>query len=273
MQNQLSVPIITEEVPELRLSVSKVKTFTGCKKQFFYNYIQKLPKKTHEYHTFGKFCHKVLEDFHLAYIAGSQEPFNKMMTACFKNALVEYQEHMSEQMKTDCKAILLDYLKIVSQQQRDNTLPNVIACEKDFSFDLRPGVKLIGFIDRLQVDPDGVLHVLDYKTSKSKKYLAEDFFQLITYAYALLVEDPSITKIRGSYMMLKHNFDLITTEFGQEEILAIKDQYLDYANKILEEKEYKAKPTVLCSYCDFLDVCPEGKQQTNRFIKHGETSW
>ncbi len=273
MQNQLDLPTIEPKPDELRLSVSKVKTFTGCKKQFHYNYIQKLPKKDHDYHIFGKFCHKVLEDFHLAYIAGSALPFHQTMTIAYKAALEEFKPGMTEEMKKQCKEILLAYLKIVTDQQRSNTLSDVIACEKDFSFELRPGVKLIGFIDRLQRDPDGVLHVLDYKTSKSKKYLEKDFFQLLTYAYALLVEDPTIDKIRGSYMMLKHNFDLITTEFSKEEILAIKEEYLSYANKMLEEKEYKANPTVLCGYCDFLDVCPEGKKQTNRFVKHGETSW
>jgi small GTP-binding protein len=71
----------------------------------------------------------------------------------------------------ECKETFLVYLKILSEQKKNNTLENVIACEKEFNLNIDNKVLLNGMIDRIQIDPDGVLHVGDYKTVKNKKYL------------------------------------------------------------------------------------------------------
>ncbi len=57
-------------------------------------------------------------------------------------------------------------------------LPNVIGVEKDFYINLNNKVLLNGFIDRIQIDPDGLIHVADYKTTKDPKYL-KDFFSVV----------------------------------------------------------------------------------------------
>lgn len=258
---------------ELRLSVSKTKTFIDCKKKFQYAYIEKLPRKEWEHHTFGKFCHKVLEDFHLAYINGSTEPFNKTMSKAFKDAVIEYKNLMTQEMKKECWEIIDQYLKLISLDKKNNSLPNVLACEKSFNFALSEKVSLNGMIDRVQIDADNVLHVCDYKTVKNKKYIKNDFFQLLTYAYVMLLEDPSLTKIRASYILLRHNFEYITTEFSVPEILTIKDKYLEYARQMIEEKEFTPNPTPLCGYCDYLNSCPEGKSKVFDQHIYGEVAW
>ncbi len=258
---------------ELRLSVSKTKTFIDCKKKFQYAYIEKLPRKEWEHHTFGKFCHKVLEDFHLAYINGSNEPFNIEMSKAYKNAIIEYKDGMTTEMKKDCWAIIDKYLRLITNDKKNNSLPNVLACEKSFNFPISEKVSLNGMIDRVQLDADNVLHVCDYKTVKNKKYIKNDFFQLLTYAYVMLMEDPSITKIRASYILLRYDFEYITTEFSVPEILTIKDKYLEYARQMIEEKEFPPNPTPLCGYCDYLNSCPSGKSKVFDQRIFGEVAW
>jgi RecB family exonuclease len=253
--------------------VSKTKTFIDCKKKFQYAYIEKLPRKDWEHHTFGKFCHKVLEDFHNAYINGSTEPFNKTMSQAYKDAIVEYNDKMTPEMKKDCWKIIDQYLRNITQAKKDNSLPNVLACEKSFDIPLSEKVSLNGMIDRVQLDADNVVHVCDYKTVKNKKYLKNDFFQLLTYAYIMINEDPSIQKIRASYILLRHDFEYITAEFSASEINQIKDKYLDYAQQILEEKEYPPNPTPLCGYCDYLNLCPQGKSKVFDQHIYGEVAW
>ena len=255
------------------MSVSKTKTFIDCKKKFQYAYIEKLPRKEWEHHTFGKFCHKVLEDFHLAYINGSSEPFNKEMSKAYKNAIIEYKDGMTPEMKKDCWAIIDQYLRLITNDKKNNSLPNVLACEKSFNFPISEKVSLNGMIDRVQLDADNVLHVCDYKTVKNKKYIKNDFFQLLTYAYVMLIEDQSITKIRASYILLRHDFEYITTEFSVPEILTIKDKYLEYARQMIEEKEFPPNPTPLCGYCDYLSSCPSGKSKVFDQRIFGEVAW
>src|SRR5690242_7127802 len=116
----------------LRLSVSKTKTFLDCRTKFKYAYIEKLPKKDWEHHTLGKFCHKVLEDFHIAYIEGSTEPYNVTMQKAFKAAVAEYKAAMTPEMKKECWVMIDKYLRIVSDDKKNNLSANVIACEKNF---------------------------------------------------------------------------------------------------------------------------------------------
>jgi len=253
---------------ELRLSVSKTKTFLQCKKQFEFNYIHKLPKKDWDHHVFGKFCHKVLEEFHTQYINGCLLPYNITMTDAFKVAWAEYKDKMTPEMKKDCWAIIDKYLRFISKEKATN----VIAVEKRFELPIE-NIVLNGAIDRIQLDDDGVIHVADYKTVKNKKYLKDDFFQLLTYAYVIISEDPSIKKVRASYILLRHDFEYITTEFAKKDILKVKDKYIEYAKQIVNEKEFKPNPTALCNYCDFQEHCPEGKSKAYNKSIYGEVAW
>jgi CRISPR/Cas system-associated exonuclease Cas4 (RecB family) len=257
----------------LRLSVSKTKTYLSCKAKYKFGYIDKLPKKEFDYHIFGKFCHKVLEDFHNVYINGSQEPYNIVMAQAFKAALSLYKGKMTAEMKKDCWTIIDNYLRSVSSDKKNNLSANVIACEKNFEFLVGGNVILNGMIDRVQIDADNVVHVCDYKTSKSKKYLAKDFFQLLTYAYVIVSENPDIDKVRASYIMLRHNFEYITAEFSVPEIMKIEEKYADYAQQITLEKEFAPNPTILCRYCDFAEVCTEGKKMLDPSKIYGEVDW
>lgn len=261
----------------LRLSVSKTKTFLDCKAKYKFAYIDKLPRKTWDFHTFGKFCHKVLEDFHNFYIEGSQEQYNVSMSKAFKSSVELYKPDMTPEMKKECWDIINQYLKIVTQLKKENKIPNIIACEKNFEFNVGDGVTknviLNGMIDRIQVDDDNVVHVCDYKTVKNKKYLKNDFFQLLTYAHVIVNEDPNIDVVRASYILLRHNFEYITVEFKKPEILSIKDKYLNYAQNILDEKEFKPNPTNLCRFCDYVNLCPEGNKIANPAMTYGEVEW
>jgi hypothetical protein len=105
---------------------------------------------------------------------------------------------------------------------------------------------------------------MDYKTTKDKKYL-DDFFQVKTYCFALMLEDESIKKIRASFMLLRHNFDLMTEEYTREDIFAeVPKKFVKYANEISQEKLFRPTPQFLCKYCDYLESCLEGKAYTSK---------
>ena len=266
-------------ITNLTLSLSKAKTFESCALKYKYTYIDKLPRKEYDFHILGKFVHKVLEDFHKYYLEGCQEPFNKSILKAYKGALAEYSAKMTAEMKIEVYKMIASYLKRIYSEYSDGTMQNILSCEQNFRFEIVDEEKSIavvlnGQIDRVQKDPDGIIHVVDYKTTKNKKYLTNDFFQLMTYAFVLLHEDPSLEKIRGSYMLVRHDFEMITTEFEKKEILKVKEKYIEYAKKIIEEKLYKPNPTVLCNWCDHIDICSAGKpMMLNQNMKFGETSW
>lgn len=232
---------------DFRLSVSKTKTFIQCKKQYQFVYIHKMPRKDRDYHVFGKFCHKALEDFHNAYLKNnSTNPYNVEMSLAYKAALNEFKEHMTKEMKDECWKLINEYLKIISNDKKNGLVANVVGVEDNFSFEIDKNIVINGMIDRIQIDPDGMMHVADYKTTKNKKYLKDDWFQLLTYCYILAERDPTIKRVRASYILLRHNFEYITKEFDIEEILTVKQKYIDYANAMINEKEFPANPQFLC---------------------------
>jgi len=257
--------------PSLRLSVSKVKCYDSCHKKFKYTYILKTPRKEWDFYVFGKLLHKALEEFHFAYLNGSKEPFNKTMPEAFKIAKFEQQDKLKPEMAKECFQILLQYLKIVSLNKNHLLSRPIKAVEQNFELPLNDQITLVGAIDRTQIDPDQVLHVADYKTSKNKKFLENDPFQLMTYAMVLMMQDPTLQMVRASYILLRHNFEPITWTFNRDEIMKIKDKYLDYANKIINEVEYEANPSKMCRFCDFIDQCEQGQRIIGNF--NGEVNW
>ena len=268
------VPSKEEANTDMSLSVSKAKTFESCKAKYKFSYIEKLPKKSWSFHVFGSFCHDSLESFHLKLIAnasGSSLPHGEnkdaaqeslwpsIMKECFLESCEKFKDKITPEQKNECFTILQLYLDIMREQKAKGILPDVIAAEKDFYIDINGKVLLNGFIDRIQVDHDGILHVADYKTTKDKKYL-KDFFQLETYAYVLFLEDPSLEIIRASFICLRHKFDFITKEFKREDVEFIGEKFIEYADSICEEKTWRPQPQFLCKYCDFLENCSPGER-------------
>lgn len=254
-----------------KLSVSKTKTFFNCQKQYNFIYNLHMPRKDWHFHTFGKALHYALELLHKALIDKIDAPLHTLMGRAFKATMKEYQSKMTKEAIEEVKSILDSYLQKITSDKI--TASSVSEVEKKFSIPITDRIVLNGFIDRIQTDPDGIIHIADYKTSKSDKYLAKDWKQLLTYAYAVAHDKPEIQKVRGSYIMLRHDFKYITKEFDRNEILSVKEEYATYAKQIENETEWKANPTALCSYCDFLNLCDEGKAFANRNIKTGEVNW
>lgn len=272
----------SESAAEMPLSVSKVKTFDDCRAKFRYSYIEKLPKKEWDFHVFGQFLHEVLEKFHLVKIDESNKaPNHQIMTNCFKQSVQNFGSKIVKSQKDEAWEILNNYLQLISLEESKTESASIIGLEKNFYIDIsldgKPRVMLNGFIDRIQIDPDGIIHVADYKTTKNKKYL-KDFFQLLTYAFVLMLEDPEIKKVRASFILLRHNFEYLTKEYHREEVMPIKQKFIEYAEQISKEKLWRPSPSFLCKFCDFLEKCDEGfsylsKRNLIKMSDFGKTTW
>jgi putative RecB family exonuclease len=262
----------------LWLSVSKIKSFDQCPAKYRYCYIERLPSKPWDHFTFGNFMHKVLEDFYAALIKGDKTPYHKLMTNIFKEVAKseEFSDSLTMPQKKESWDILYNFLKMITKQKDS---PDVLSVESKFYIDINDGeVLLNGLIDRVQIDPDGILHVADYKTTKNKKYLVGDYFQLLTYAYVMCLNDTSIETLKASYILLRHNFESITQKYNRKRIMQVGKELVRYADKIINEKLWRPKPSKLCSWCDYNKECPSfnsksfdpGRKKDTTF---GKISW
>lgn len=255
----------------IKLSVSKSATFNSCKRKYQFAYIHKLPRKEWEYHLFGRFVHRILELFHLSYINGSTESFSKVMSDAFNDAMLEFKGKITQSAKDEAFGILTTYLARLNSNKEE--VHRVTAVEKTFNLEINDSLILTGMIDRIQLDDDGVYHVLDYKTSKSKSYLKDDTLQLLTYAYIIYKDHPDLEKVRVSYIMLRHDCEFLTKEFSLEEILTVKDIYEKYADDIKKESNFEPNPSKLCGYCDYVNLCDKGLEVVQNQFKYGKQGW
>lgn len=272
------MPILLNEKPKkfdgLWLSVSSIKTFQQCPARYKFHYIDRIPVKKWEHFAFGGFLHNILENFHRELMKGNSSPLHELMGKIFSNISKSnsFKTELTKEQKSEAFKMLQSYLS-----QLKNGIPNVNEVEFSFYVDFDGEALLTGSIDRIQTDPGGIIHVSDYKTTKNKKYLVNDHFQLLSYAYVMCLADETIESIKTSYILLRHNFEYITKTFDRKKIMEMKDTFVDWTKEIKSEKLWRPKATFLCKYCDYSDRCSSGRDFLSRNDKtnsnFGEQNW
>lgn len=143
-------------------------------------------------------------------------------------------------------------------------------------------VTLGGKIDRIDRRADGSLEVLDYKTGKppwtkkgegaaepprapaagdavrrSTRPLGQDDLQLA--AYALLVTRKFRGKVaRCTYVYLNDDLDLYF-EPDEAQLREKEAEIVALCDRILADKAFSPTPNVLCPWCEYRPICPDGE--------------
>jgi len=237
------------------ISYSKLGTYKTCPRQYKFGYIDKLPKLDKPFLSFGSASHASLEKFHKEILAGCKDPIDQIMRRSFLEMKKEWEPKLTSEQIMEIFKIMQQYLDTLDPDK----LPNVTHVEKKIWTTLDDSIIFCGFIDKVQTDDDGIIHVVDYKTTKDPKYL-KDRTQLLLYAYTLHLENPEITKFRTSFTLLKHEMKSLVAEHEIPELLKAKDKLIADWNVVEMDKLLRATPMAWkCKYCDFIEYCKEGK--------------
>jgi RecB family exonuclease len=237
----------------LTISISKVKTYKQCPRRYYYSYIEKLPKQDWDHFTLGTFVHGVLEHFHNEYKEDPGElNLKKLMKECFfkQKEKMDLDKPIAKEILNEAHSILSIYLKNIEEKGIGS---KVLKLEEEFVVYLNEKHKLKGVIDRTDLDKDGILHIKDYKTNKNTKYM--DHEQLRAYGIFLLKNNPNIELFRGSYIMLRFGTLHLNYDFNLDDVDKAKKDLVSYAEKISEDERWLVKPSKLCDWCDFKNIC------------------
>lgn len=134
------------------------------------------------------------------------------------------------------------------------------AREEFVEFQLEDGPLLRGFIDRVDVAPDGSIRLIDYKTGKKPlpQYSAKEQFQM--RFYALLVE--RLRGTRPALLQLLFLRDGGTLELRPDagDLEKVEHEIRELWNDIratAQSGHFRPRKSKLCGWCNFQAQCPE----------------
>nr|WP_261957200.1 PD-(D/E)XK nuclease family protein [Streptomyces nigrescens] len=126
--------------------------------------------------------------------------------------------------------------------------------------ELASGLRLRGFIDRVDVAPTGEVRIVDYKTGKAPRpeFAEGALFQM--KFYALVVWRLRGVVPRRLQLVYLGSGEVRTYDPGEADLLAVERKLLALWEAIrlaTETGDWRPRPTKLCGWCDHRAHCPE----------------
>jgi putative RecB family exonuclease len=141
----------------------------------------------------------------------------------------------------------------------DPTRFDAQACEVYVETELENGVRLRGFVDRIDVAPTGEVRVVDYKTGKAPREFTESkaLFQMKFYALVLL-RTREIVPAQLKLIYLASG-SILTYTPDHDELVRFERTLSAIWKAILAAGatgDFRPKPGKLCDWCDHKALCP-----------------
>jgi putative RecB family exonuclease len=248
------------ELPS-RLSPSKMSTFKDCALSFRFSAIDHLPEPPSAPAMRGSLVHAALEKL---YALPAPDRTLDAALGCLDIASTEFRElpEFAELAlgEEDEPAFFAEADRLVRNALilEDPTTIHPIGIELRLEVEL-DGLKLIGIIDRLELDEDGRLVVTDYKTGRAPSERFEQGRLGGVHFYSLLCEE--LFGQRPAKVQLLHLHEPVTiTSYPSEQSargLRRKVGALWQAvETACEREDFRPKPGPLCNWCSFQAFCP-----------------
>lgn len=250
-----------------RLSPSRAGDFQQCPLLFRFRCVDRLPEPPSRAATMGTLVHAVLE--HLYDRPAGQRTFDAaqdLVSPEWSKLRAERPELMELfGGEADGEQRFLE--EAVPLLERYFTLenPNVYEpARREWRVDTVIGegaerVRIGGIIDRVDVAPNGMVRVVDYKTGKQPKpaYRDKVMFQMTFYALVLW-------RLRGTVparlqLIFMGSGDVLKYDPVEEDLHAAERKIAAVWRGVRESAlsgEWPARPTKLCDWCSFKPICP-----------------
>ncbi len=251
------------------ISPSRAADFAGCPLRYRLRTIDRIPEEPSPAAARGTLVHQVLEDLFTLPAAERTPQRARSMLAPAWGHLREREPGLAalfaepDGADTDEAAAWL--ASCVEALDRWFTLEDpqrLEPAERELYVEtvLASGLLLRGFVDRLDVAPDGAIRVVDYKTGRSPRegFEAAALFQMRFYALVLWRTRgvlPSVLQLvyLGDGEILRHVPD-------EQELLACERRVEALWRAITlarVNRDWRPRRSALCSWCSFRDLCPE----------------
>ncbi|HVB92091.1 MAG TPA: PD-(D/E)XK nuclease family protein [Acidimicrobiales bacterium] len=248
--------------PPRTLTPSKMTAYTTCPLAFRYTEIEHRPEPPSPHAVKGTLVHAALEG-----LFWNHEPGARSETAAHSELVRAWSALQSDPEFTElrltkeaAKAFLADAGVLVGNYFRleDPNQVRAIGIELGVEI-LQDGMRLRGIIDRLDLEPDGSLTVVDYKTGKapSARYVQGRMSGVQTYA--LLCE--RVLGRAPAEVRLLHLRDPVTiAAVATQQTIRGQGQRTTAVWAAIERsckaEDFRPKTGPLCNFCHFKPSCP-----------------
>ena len=251
-----------------------------CPREFYYNYIAKIPQKKTVHLFRGTLVHQVLEDLFKKEFktlpqwekgvpkAWIQEQFESGWEEKIANHKWLWDVHTKEEMDNmyiETEALLQNFVDSVDKKltemvtwkiyKNKQQAWNAVAPKYAEKWVKSKDYAIVGVVDVVCKDFDGGTTLLDDKTSKRYgAYLPEEYYrQLIIYAFLYTLEMGEMPTFVGvSYLRFDDTFFVKVNQ----EVLDEAKELIKMVHDCIKEREeyedrYEQKPQNLCKWCSF----------------------
>jgi len=266
-------------MPKRVQSPSSINLYKQCPRKYYYQYILKLPTFPNIYTLRGNIVHSVLEKFfeidpltldssnHRQELAGY---ISNVFDAYWKknsSELLEYSGSESrktefyEESRTMIANWLNDFFNRLAKKLINNDFVSafreITPTELEGSYSSEEYM-VRGFIDVIDTQ-DGIVNVVDYKTSKPKETISKDYrLQLAIYALLYKEKHGKLPDKASIWFLRTHQVSIdVTEELVKEAEFEIEQ--IHFSTETSEICDYPCKTSPLCKWrngqCNFYDRC------------------
>jgi RecB family exonuclease len=132
-----------------------------------------------------------------------------------------------------------------------------LGIEDSFEVALGDGSRYTGVIDRLALDPDKTLHVIDYKTTSRPPTVHGEAQRLQIRSYgmgSLMLRGGR--KVRLSYQYLRNGAEFTET-LDRSSAERTAGALVERIGSVQRATHYPARPSALCGWCGYREECSD----------------
>lgn len=270
------------------LSVSRLRRFEQCALAFYFQYIdkQRAPEGLGgkpEAAEFGVVLHDALERVYRWIVedeyegafpeAALTEGYREAWTASGLVGVALYQEGLGLLRAFARDAGPVDHMRILAIEKEFDLLvgPEVTRLvspdEKEHWSGVPNHFVINGFIDRVDLSPDGGIDIIDYKSNRmlfSREEL-EDDLQMSVYSLACRELYPWAKSLNLSFHMLRHGMRQSCARTDAE-LAAARDYVISLGTRT-ERGPYEARLNANCGTCDHRHRCDAFKKAMDQKLE------
>ncbi len=228
-------------------SPSRLGTYQTCPRQYWFQYIRKLPRRAWANQSFGNSLHRTLQQIHETGGPGKLEDGLTTLESAWTGAGYATREQEAEALLRG-KDLLARYYADWSVQEG-----TPILLEKRLSAPYKD-VMLLGIIDRVDRHADESLEIIDYKSGTMPETLRPATVQQLAIYHHLIQARLEETPRRHSIHYLSSNAR-ISLPFTESSLQEVLEGAYETIRAIEGDQRYVPRVDRHCHFCDYARHC------------------